>query len=381
MRQPWLVLALAASALPVAPREVAGQAGVEERLASVTCGAQLVLLGELPSHGEARAFALKAAMVRRLVERCGFTTVIFEAPLYDFLGFQRAVREHSATPVQLENAIGRFWLAQELAPFREWLLAQAAAGSLVVGGMDDQVSVTSEYARATLPRLVGAAIGGSRSAECEQVVDRHLFWRYGDSLPFDAAEQRRLAGCARGAADALATAGGGDRGGEELAMLQSFAGYAERQQEGWTGADRDEAMARNLRWQLSRLPGRPRTIVWTATVHAARVQGTRPAAPLGARLEDDPGRMVSVGFTALTGQSAMAGRPPRALPPLPAGSLEAAALAEGGDTVVLAAAALARLGALPSRLFGGVTTAPWGDLFDLVVVFREELPPTFQPRP
>ena len=395
---PPLLLLLAAG-LVLAPTRAAAQLTAEQRLDDATCGASLVLLGELPSHGELRTFQRKAAMVQRLVERCGVTALVFEAPIYDFLGFQQAVAAGTAQPAQLDNAIGRFWMATELAPWRAWLFEQAAARKLVIGGMDDQVSVTSEYARATLPRLVGTAIGGARAAECEQAVDRHLFWRYTDSLPFDAAEQRRLATCARDAADAWATQVGRDRGVMELAMLQSFASYAERQQEGWTGADRDEAMYRNLRWQLGQLPAGARTVVWTATVHAARAPGDGPAPPLGYRLEEDygghpvglrvsregapatlAGRMVSVGFTALAGQSSMAGRPARALPALPPGSLEARALGSDAEVAVLDAPALAQLGAVPSRLLGAPSTRAWNELFDVVVVFRDELAPTFPPR-
>lgn len=390
---------LLAGGLLLLPTRAAAQLPAEQHLDDATCGASLVVLGELPSHGELKAFQLKAALAQRLVERCGVTALVFEAPIYDFLGFQQAVAAGTATQGQLDNAIGRFWMAEELAPWRAWLFQQAVARKLVIGGMDDQVSVTSEYARARLPELVGAALGHARATECEQAADRHLFWRYTDSLPFDGAEQRRLAACARGAADAWAAQVGRDRGMMELAMLQSFAGYAERQQEGWTGADRDEAMHRNLRWQLGQLPAATRAVVWTATVHAARAQGERPAPPLGFRLEEDygghrvglrstveaapgslAGRMVSVGFTALGGQSSMAGRPARALAPLPEGSLEARALREDGDVVVLGPAALARLGPLPSRLLGGVTTQAWGEFFDLVVVIRDEAAPTFPPR-
>lgn len=390
---------LLASALLVIPGAAAAQLTVEQRLEDATCGASLVLLGELPSHGELKAFQLKAAMVQRLVERCGVTAVVFEAPLYDFVGFQQAVAAGTATQGQLDNAIGRFWMAEELAPWRAWLFRQAMARQLILGGMDDQVSVTSEYARATLPRLVGAAIGAAQRAECEQAVDRHLFWRYSDSLPFDAAEQHRLARCARGAADAWASQADRDPGVMELAMLRSFAGYAERQQEGWSGPDRDEALYRNLRWQLGQLPAGARAAVWTATVHAARATGDRPVPPLGFRLEQDygghrvmprstvgtgqgslAGRMVSVGFTALGGRSSMAGRPARLLPPLPDGSLEARALGSNGEVAVLGPAELARLGPLPSRLAGAITTQAWEQSFDVVVVIRDEAAPTFPPR-
>ena len=110
------------------------------------CKKQIVVLGELPSHGEARAFQAKARIVQRLVEDCGFDAVLFESPIYDFLEFQRAAAAGSATPAQLDRSIGRFWLTRELAEWRQWLF-QRARNALVLGGLDDQVSVTSDYAR------------------------------------------------------------------------------------------------------------------------------------------------------------------------------------------------------------------------------------------
>jgi erythromycin esterase-like protein len=69
--------------------------GLVVRVADAVCGKQVVILGELPSHGEARAFQAKAEIVQRLVEPCGFDALLFEAPMYDFVGFQEAVTPRS----------------------------------------------------------------------------------------------------------------------------------------------------------------------------------------------------------------------------------------------------------------------------------------------
>ena len=65
------------------------------RVAAAVCSKRVVVLGELPEHGEARGFAVKARIVERLVARCGFRAVLFEAGSYDFFGFERAI---AATP-------------------------------------------------------------------------------------------------------------------------------------------------------------------------------------------------------------------------------------------------------------------------------------------
>ena len=61
------------------------------RVAAAVCSKRVVLLGELPEHGEARGFGVKARIVERLVARCGFRAVLFEAGSYDFFGLERAI--------------------------------------------------------------------------------------------------------------------------------------------------------------------------------------------------------------------------------------------------------------------------------------------------
>ena len=91
MSKHWRAWAAAASVLVMS---TAAEAQNLDSLTSIitqvsdsVCGKEVVLLGELPSHGEARAFQIKAG----IVERCGFDAVFFEAPVYDFLGFQHAL--------------------------------------------------------------------------------------------------------------------------------------------------------------------------------------------------------------------------------------------------------------------------------------------------
>lgn len=378
---PQRLLRLAATiCLLLAPAAaIAQQPDIESVVANVAdavCDKRIVLLGELPSHGEARAFEAKAGIVRRLVERCGFDAVLFEAPIYDFIGFAEDGAQYERLAAQLDRAIGRFWLTRELADWRAWLFSRATEGGLVVGGVDDQVSVTSDYARATLPSLVAAASPRERAAACEETVARHL-WRYDAATLFDEAEQARLQRCARQAADAAAPADGSRRTSRQV-MLENLANYMDRQVRVSGAPDRDAAMFPNTTWHLERLPAGSRVVIWTATVHASRARGSLPSQPLGAWLVGSFGAEVAaVGFTALGGSSSMAGQPPKPLAEAPAGSLEARALEGGAPFAFLTAADLRRIGSAPSRLFGRLAEADWSALFDAVVVIREEVPPTF----
>jgi erythromycin esterase-like protein len=129
-------------------------------------------------------------------------------------------------------------------------------------------------------------------------------------------------------------------------------------------------------WYLDRLPKGSKVVIWTATVHAAQHQGELPWVPLGARLVEKLGnRVASVGFTALEGQTSMAGMPSKPLAALPSGSLEERSLS-GESYAILSREALRAAGAVPSRLFGRAMSADWSRMFDLVVFVRDEVAPT-----
>lgn len=387
-----------------APAVGASIRGLEEqaatRVADAVCDKRLVLLGELPEHGEARGFGIKARIVEQLVTRCGFDAVLFEAGSYDFFGLERAIAGRApadSLELALARAIGAFWWTRELAGFRSWLLQEAQAGRVALGGIDDQPSATAAYARATLPVLVGGATPPERATECREAVARYLGWGYTTAVPYDAAERARLAGCARLAAEPAqhgrsAAGGAGAAPRPDEVMLADIATYfarerANAERDAAAAPDRDLVMAQHVAWWAERLPRDAKIVVWTATTHAARAPGAQTvlshgATPLGARLAESWGNdLAAIGFTALQGVWARARGPAQPLAPLPAGALETRALAAGaGDWVFLDRAALRSIGAVPSRLFGPVTTFDWSTAFDGVLVIREEIAPTFEER-
>jgi erythromycin esterase-like protein len=349
---------------------------IVDGVVNAVCQKQIVLLGELPTHGEAHAFDAKSRIVDRLMAQCGFTAILFEAGIYDFLGLERAAETRTATPEQLDNAIGRFWWTRELTPWRRALFEAATRKRVVVGGLDDQVSITSHYAQAALPRLIAAASSESTAAECRQTVSRHVAWTYDARNPFDEREQLRLQQCARDAADAAAANRSLDAA--DRVMLASFARYADRQRPGVTSS-RDESMYRNLVWYVERLPADSRVIIWTATVHAARQRGSLAEVPLGARVVERWGdRVGAVGFTAYAGYTSRAGRPASPIADAPSDSLEATATSEAA-WALLDSGKLRTLGRVSSRLLGTFVSETWSDDFDAVVVIRQEAAPTFDP--
>lgn len=230
---------------------------------------------------------------------------------------------------------------------------------LLLGGLDDQVSVTSHYARRKLPEMT--------PPECKATVKRNLEWSYDDAQPFNALEKQRLQQCAAMAAES------------KDVLLQNFKTYVERQVTAPNARSRDEVMRDNLLWYVTQLPHGSKVIVWTATVHAARKQGQLTNKPLGEYLVATSGRrVVSIGFTALTGESSMAGRPATVLQELPATSLEARAIMGNAAWIFLDRERLQQFGHAPSRLLGKTVTANWSEYFDGVVVIREEVAPQFE---
>jgi len=362
----WMFLLLLAS--PAAFAAPATDQAVE-----LLCEKRIALLGELPSHGEARAFAGKAAIVRALVERCGYDAVLFEAPLYDFVGLETALATGRATGEQLDDAIGKFWWARELTEFRAWLLRASAERGLRIGGIDDQVSATSNWARERLPAMVARNTAPEDRESCTASVGRLVNWSYDDEHAFDDAEKHLLGRCASAAAAASTEAPG-----EDAFLLANFDSLVQRQIEAMSAIDRDAVMSRNVLWYLHRLPADSKVVVWTASVHASKRSGDLSAKPMGTWLAESQGDALgSIAFTALGGRSSRAGKPSEALPTLAAGSLEAKALAGGKAEAFLPAPALQKLGSVQSRLYGPFVSTDWATRFDGVVVYREEKAPTF----
>ena len=123
------------------PRQVSSVAGRADLQTAValSCGATTVLLGEA-SHGTASAIDLKAALVKELITRCGFTHVVFESQLYDFEALKRKYGTSSASISELLNAIGGLWAtSRELDDLAHFLHERALTHELTLSGIDGQV--------------------------------------------------------------------------------------------------------------------------------------------------------------------------------------------------------------------------------------------------
>ena len=346
-----------------------------DRLVRDVCDKSVVLLGENPRHGGERTLELKAALVPRLIDRCGFNAVYFESGVYEFVDLNRRLAARASASEQVADAIGGLWSAsRQLDPLTRYLFDRASAGKIRLGGIDPQLgSATSRYAKTDLAADLVKGLGEPRRANCAEIIAQHTNWRYDAEHPFDDAARENMTQCFREAAASLPP-------GSPTAKLAQAATAISTDLSGsvpWREA-RERQLAELFRWNQQQRPARNKAIVWTANVHAAYLVDSinGPMRPFGDELREEYGdRMASIAFNALGGEYGY--RKAASIAEAAPASLEAEALAAGSKPLVyLTKADLARFGEVDGTLlgYGRAKKANWSLLFDGVVVLREEKP-------
>lgn len=354
------------------------------------CGKDVAMLGEA-THGDGRTLAFKSALVRRLIEKCGFDAVFFESSHYDFLALERKRRRGGTTSrAQLASAIGRLWNGdEEMRPLIDFLAASAGVGRVRLGGLDDQLgSAGAFYSLDEMPAELSALLPAPKGNSCRVTLKRRIYHDYGEGSPYDEAERAAIMLCLEGIAAAVGPAGkGGDRASRaELAQMASaFRRFVERDfsSDPARARERDRSMYLNFRWLSGRLPPRSKVIVWSATSHIARDATASGGYPqggnFGAHVDRDYGeRAFALGFSARSGvyrPGLRSAARPLVVPP--SGSLEARTRMPAGDgAVYLGPLVLARLGSIAAAPFAHeYRIAHWSRILDGLVLFPEERAP------
>lgn len=364
---------------------------VIDRVVRDLCAKRVVLLGESPTHGFGEALALKTAVARRLIDECHFDAFLIESGAYDFLKIGKMLK--SGRPVEqaaISAAVGGLWAHREVEPLLPFLLDKAQRGTLALGGLDDQLG-RGTYAQQRMAVDLVESLRGDDRPRCLAILQRHTLWQYTDAAPYGPNDKALMLGCLDAIGRVLAS---GDSAANqyEMAMIQNFRRGLGREfrPDSLTGAaldlqnfnDRDRSMYTNFEWFMSRLPARTKVIVWTATTHAAKtlraVPGQEQRISLGSyirrRFANDA---FALAFSAYSGSYGMARQPARPLPAAPANSLEGRFFAQGEvETRYLDTRELRALGPASGRLLGvDFKVANWSDVFDGVVIVREEHPP------
>lgn len=349
-----------------------------ERVVHDLCHRRLALIGEA-THGDGTTEAFKVELVQALVDRCGYRAVLFEASRYEFADLNRRLAVGEAIgSADLAEAVGGLWNADvAFQPMLPFLADRARRRRIVLGGLDYQLgSRNAHYELDRLPLELTAALPAARATECRTIFHQRMWSDY--PQPYGRADHDRVLACLADVRASLLRPPLGRGGRMWLEMADGF--------RDWITSDlgtpaeqvraRDAAMAAQALRLVDRLPAGTKVIVWTATVHAARIGAIPGEVPMGQILAARfGGRMFALGFSAAGGSYRWDRLESRPVPLAAAGSLERRALGSGTDVgyldrTALSAAGTANAGALRH------SPAPrrWSDVLDGLVVFREERP-------
>jgi erythromycin esterase-like protein len=389
-------LSLSASALPAAQSAPPPQPQVQveepapDRAALAAalhdiCPKRVALLGEA-THGDGTTVAFKAALVQQLVERCHFNAVFFEASHYDFLEFSRRLKAGEPTsPDMIASAAGGLWkFDREFVPLMPFLYAEARAGRVALGGIDDQLgSAGAFYSSDTMSDELTGYLDEPRRTACRDILGKRIYYRF---PLYGIAEHQLVSKCMAEIDVALASTGKPqDKRALHRQMLTGIERLLSRELQVNLPyvRGRDRSMYLNFEWLAGRLPPNSKIIVWTATFHAAKDATADPdigaARNFGSYIHRAYGREAfALGFTALAGSYRYSRKETeRTMPPAPPGSLESIALAHSDAAAVyLDTRRLHLIGSVPGRPFQpGYATTVWDRALDGLVVFRKQRPP------
>lgn len=386
--------ALATAMLPNAGLAASGQAAVShhdspervrvmDRLVRDLCDRRIVLLGEA-QHGEAGTTSFNVELTRRLVTQCGFDAVLFESSHYDFAELVR--RLDQAEPVStamLSSSIGGLWSGtREFAPLVPFLLGEARARRVRLGGIDDQLgSAGAFFSLREMPARLASFLPDARAEQCRGRLVRRIYQNYASDAPYDVAEQGEIARCLGEIAASLQRRPGLDRSGRAtlLQMVSNFRRTIGRDflPDQAQAAGRAASMYQNFEALMAQLPANSRVVVWGAGVHMTKdpaSTGRFGAAPnFGTLVHRRYGRRVfALGFSAAGGVYRVGRGPESTIAPAGAQSLEAQALGRAEDSIAYAdARRLAAIGLREGGAYGfRPVNANWGRGFDGLVVLR-----------
>jgi erythromycin esterase-like protein len=360
------------------------------------CGRSVALLGESPAHGFGKTLEFKVELVHRLIEECHYNALFVESGLYDYINIQKKLKSgQDVTDSMISAAIGGLWETKEVQPLIPFLRDKVRAGSVTLGGLDDQIG-RGTYASREMSSDLVEYLQGDERLRCLAILQKHMLWQYTVDAPYSPKDKTQILGCLDqiGARLSQPGASGAPWTEEDRAMIDSLKrNFARDFPEGLPKSadqavmfdnERDRSMYLNFRWLLSGLPSHSKVIVWAATTHVAKdlsiVGGLDNRVPLGFYIKQDfKNRAFTLGFSAYSGNYAMVRQPVRSLSAAPDNSLEGRSIAEReSDTVYFSGKQLRKFGAVAARPLGtNFITARWDEVLDGLVVFREERAPEY----
>jgi erythromycin esterase-like protein len=393
-----ILIFVGAATVPAAGREAPAATEVRDTdpIVHELCGKQIALLGESPVHGFGKTLEFKVELVRRLVDECHFNALFVESGIYDYLNIEKELKAgQDVSDAEISAAIGGIWATKEMQPLIPFLRERVKAGSLRLGGLDDQIGRGS-YASLGMSADLVEHLQGDERKQCRAILERHMLWQYTKDAPYGPQDKARIVGCLDEIEARLIqpAASGAPWADEDKAMVASLnrllaRDFPENPPKGVDPAlvmmnERDRSMYLNFQWLYSRLPKDSKVIVWAATVHIAKdmsgAVGFESVTPFGSYIHQQfNGHAFALGFSAYSGSYVVVRPPVRQLSVAPETSIEGRAFAESkADTVYLSLEQLRKFGSVEARPLGtNFKTAHWDEVLDGLVVFREERAPEY----
>src|ERR1051326_3435541 len=264
------VLFIACLCLPAHAQSAFVSPGDEDALNAATqllCHSQISMIGEGAGHGDGHTLAFKVALVERLIDRCGFNSVLFEASHYEFINLDRRLRMRQAvTAGYASSAAGGLWeLNQEFLLLAPSLLAKAQGGEVFHGGIDDQLGQRGQdYANKEMVTELTNLLPQQERPGCSVALHKRIYYDYTDGSPYSKSDRARIETCLAGMNRAAAADKTTDR--EWRLQRQELISAAQR----WISRDftsdaeymvnRDRPMFQNFEWLLKQQRKRHKVI-------------------------------------------------------------------------------------------------------------------------
>lgn len=176
------------------------------------------------------------------------------------------------TDATTSAAIGGIWDNKEAQSLVSFPREKVMAGSLTLGGLDDQIGAHTYASRHMAFYLVQGLQGGERS-RCLGILQKNLAWPYTADAPYRPSDKAKIIGCLNEIAGRLPQAGEGKKPWteEERAMISSLKRNLARDftESDWKKSDqrlkwindRDRSMYLNFKCLISRSPPQSNVIV------------------------------------------------------------------------------------------------------------------------
>jgi len=340
------------------------------------CDKQLVLLGEGSSHDEGATNEFKSKLARDLIQDCGFSLLVFESSFYQFVDLNRKLSvDQQISREEISASIGGLWANQvETEPLVKFFHEAANDRQVIIAGMDDQIGGRGQdYANFELPAELTEGLKTEQQTKCRSAIKKHVYWAYDDSDRYDASKKQFILSCLE-ATD--------DREDAQMAamrasLIRDFQRDLLGDEAHYTG--RASSMYDNFEYWFDNL-GKPKTIVWSATVHAAKKGRVSPS--FGEMVQNRFGNdAYTVGFSALSGTRGRPGRDVIALSEAPDTAIEAIVFKDTEDDIIFVNSKnLAAFGAAPAAaLTNTYESQNWALELDGLIVFRTQRPQTLMP--